>query len=76
MGRWLCVFLVTVLVLGNVGLGGASVPAGETEPQAVVGGISWVCPALGFLTGVSLATGQWISAAGFAVTAIRSGCVI
>jgi hypothetical protein len=76
MGRLLSLLLVGALVLCHAGhSGGRSAVPGVGSAGGVVGGISWVCPALGILTGVSIATGNWIGAAGFALTAARSGCI-
>jgi hypothetical protein len=69
-------FLVGALFLMRGGEAPAlAVPALAAPAAATVGGVSWVCPALGILTGLSLATGNWIGAASLAVSAIRSGCV-
>ena len=76
MSRWLCVLVVGLLVLGGPIAEAGPRPAPSAAPDEPVGGISWFCPALGVLTGLSLATGQWISAAGFAVTAVHAGCVV
>jgi hypothetical protein len=73
MKRWVSFSLVIALVVTNVIV--FSEQGDSLEARAREGGISWYCPALGVLTGVSIATGQWISAAGFAVAAGRSGCL-
>ena len=72
MKRWLSFSLVTALVVTNLIV--FSEPGGALEARGQEGGFSLYCPALGVLTGVSIATGQWINAAGFAVAAARSGC--
>lgn len=76
MSRWLCVLVVGLLLLGGPAVEAGPRPAEGAAPDEVVGSVSWLCPALGVLTGLSLATGQWISAAGFAVTAVHAGCVV
>jgi hypothetical protein len=76
MHRWLSLFLVGALVLcAVVDAGGLGATPAAGSAAAVVGGISWVCPALGILTGLSLATGNWIGAASLGVSAVLSGCV-
>ena len=57
-----------------LGLGAAVATASPVDPASVTGGIQWFCPAMGILTGLSIATGQWIQAATLVVTAVRSGC--
>ena len=76
MTRWLFVLVMGVLVLSGPVVEAGPRAAEGAAPGEVVGNISWLCPALGVLTGLSLATGQWISAAGFAVTAVQAGCVV
>jgi hypothetical protein len=75
MSRLLSLLLVGALVLCPAGHAGGLPGAADVSPDAVEGGISWVCPALGILTGVSIATGNWIGAGGFLVAAARSGCL-
>ncbi len=55
-------------------LGIALVGTAPADPGAVIGGINWFCPAMGVLTGLSIATGQWIQAGSLAVAAVQSGC--
>ena len=75
MSRLLSLLLVGALVLCHTGHAGDLPVAPDVSPDAVEGGINWVCPALGILTGVSIATGNWIGAGGFILTAARSGCL-
>jgi len=74
MSRWLSALLLSALVLYPVGPAGG-LPEAVGSAEAVVGGIRWVCPALGILTGFAVATGNWIAAGGLVVNAIRSGCI-
>lgn len=73
MVRWISVFLMCALALGPIGPADGASPDGA---DSVVGGVSWICAALGILTGVSIATGNWIAAGSLVVNAIRSGCIL
>ena len=44
-------------------------------PEASVGGVSFLCAALGILTGASILHGNYIGAAGFALWGLESGCI-
>jgi len=75
MSRLVPLLLVGAVALCHAGHAGDLPVAPGVSPDAVRGEVNWVCPALGILTGVSIATGNWIGAGGFFVSAARSGCL-
>ncbi len=58
-----------------------SIPAGHgvaelpPVPEDVVGGAWWICPALGIVTGLQVASGQILGAITTVVAAATHGCI-